>query len=198
MKLAVLSNKGGCGKSTISVNLAGYLAERGSTLLVDDDQNRSALHWSARGGDQLAFKTVGSKTAPRYWSAHTHVVVDSGARPDPDDFREYAEACELLIVVTGADALSLDTLRPTVETLQAIGVGNYKVLLSMVSPISRIGAEAREIIEQAGWPIFKGQIRRYAAHVRAALEGRLVRDVNDPHAADAWADIASIGKEILK
>lgn len=197
MKLAILSNKGGCGKSTLSVNLAGFLSASGKTLLVDDDKNRSALHWAERGGEALPFLTVGSRLAPKHWASHPHVVIDSGARPDPENFEEYAGACELLIVVTGADPLSLDTLRPTVETLKGIGVKNYKVLLSMVSPVGRIGEEARELIESAGWPIFRGQVRRYAAHVKAALLGRLVKDVSDPHAADAWADIERIGREVL-
>lgn len=198
MKIAILSNKGGCGKSSLSVNLAGFMSASGKTLLVDDDKNRSALHWAARGGEALPFLTVGSRLAPRHWADHSHVVVDSGARPDPEDFREYAGACDVLIVVTGADPLSLDTLRPTVELLEKIGVTNFKVLLSMVPPVGRIGEEAREAIERAGWPIFRGQVRRYAAHVKAALLGRLVKDVSDPHAADAWADIEAIGRELLQ
>src|SRR5215468_6977340 len=44
--IAVLNLKGGCGKSTIAVNLACELASSGSkVLLVDNDSQGTATHW---------------------------------------------------------------------------------------------------------------------------------------------------------
>lgn len=47
MQQIFLANpKGGCGKTMVSVNLAGYLASRGlSVALVDHDPQRSSLDW---------------------------------------------------------------------------------------------------------------------------------------------------------
>ena len=48
--IAVLNLKGGCGKSTISVNLACELAAGGdSVLLLDNDSQGTASHWLSHG-----------------------------------------------------------------------------------------------------------------------------------------------------
>ncbi|NND82014.1 MAG: ParA family protein [Gammaproteobacteria bacterium] len=45
--ILVVNPKGGCGKTTIATNLAGYYARRGiSVSLVDMDKQRSAYQWA--------------------------------------------------------------------------------------------------------------------------------------------------------
>jgi chromosome partitioning protein len=52
-RILVLNAKGGCGKSTIATNLAGYFASRGLvTALMDHDPQGSSMKWlSLRGSD---------------------------------------------------------------------------------------------------------------------------------------------------
>ena len=48
--IAVLNLKGGCGKSTIAINLACELAaSSGSVLLLDNDSQGTASHWLSHG-----------------------------------------------------------------------------------------------------------------------------------------------------
>src|SRR5437588_9090394 len=48
--IAVVNLKGGCGKSTIAVNLACELASGGdSVLLVDNDSQGTSSYWLGRG-----------------------------------------------------------------------------------------------------------------------------------------------------
>ena len=53
--ILVVNPKGGCGKSTIATNLAGYYASKGrSVALVDLDQQRSSYQWGATRSPQAA------------------------------------------------------------------------------------------------------------------------------------------------
>jgi chromosome partitioning protein len=46
MRVALINEKGGVGKSTTAVYLACGLAARGRTLLVDADPQQTVLAWS--------------------------------------------------------------------------------------------------------------------------------------------------------
>jgi Mrp family chromosome partitioning ATPase len=61
--ITVASFKGGVGKTTTAIHLAGYLQGKGPTLLVDGDSNRSAIQWSA--GGRLPFTVADEMKAPK-------------------------------------------------------------------------------------------------------------------------------------
>lgn len=198
MIVTVTSFKGGVGKTTTAIHLACYFQQKkGNVLLVDGDPNRSCLAWEKRGS--LPFKVVDEKAAPRYIRDYEHIVIDTAARPDKEELAALADGCDLLLLPTTPDAMSIDALSLTVSTLQSIKVERYKVLLSIIPPKpSRDGDEAREILLGAGLPLFKTGIRRLIVFQRAALNGIPVYQVHDPKAKEAWSDYKLVGEEIVK
>jgi chromosome partitioning protein len=197
MIVTVTGYKGGVSKTTTAIHIAGYLNKQKPALLIDGDANRSALEWARDG--RLPFEVVDERGSTRRIREFEHIVIDTQARPSRSDLRELAAGCDLLVVPTTPDRLSLQALFTCIDELQGLNIETFRVLLAIVPPPpSPVGADAREAIKKAGLPLFKGEIRRYMAFQKAALAGQLVSDVADPYAADCWQDYAIIGKEILK
>ena len=199
MIVTVASFKGGVGKTTTAVHLAAYLQQDAQTLLIDGDLNRSALRWSERG--TLPFRVVDEVQGPMYArdTAYRHVVIDTPARPRTDDLEALADSCDLLVIPTVPDAMSLEAVVDTVAELNRIPSAKYRLLLTMVPPLpERDGFEARVFLEEEnGLPVFATWIRRFKAFRKASLDGVPVADVKDLRAAEAWRDYTRVGKERL-
>jgi chromosome partitioning protein len=192
--ITVASFKGGVGKTTTAIHLACFLATQGKTLLVDGDPNHSASGWSKRGN--LPFKVVDLMQAPMHSRNYEHVVIDTAARPSRDDLQALADGCNLLVLPTTPDALSMDALLQTVDLLHTLGSDRYRILLTIIPPKPRkTGDLAREAMTSL--PLFTHGIRRFAAYEKAALEGKPVYEVSDTNAKIAWREYEAIGQEIL-
>lgn len=199
MIITTASLKGGVAKTTTALHLAAYLQIKGETLLIDGDTNRSATRWAERGLESggLPFKVVGVNQAARYSRGIEHFVIDTEASAEEEEMKEIVDGCDILVLPTTPDSLSLDALIQTVELLKKLKTEKYCVLLTRIHPLPRReGEEAREFLEQSGFPLFKGKIREAVAFQKAANQGILVRDVKDPKAKTAWKDYFEIGKEI--
>lgn len=197
MIVTVASFKGGQAKTTTAVHLTALLNEQKPALLVDGDPNRSATSWSQRKGG-LPFKVVDEKQSVRFAKQFEHIVIDTQARPTEEDLRALAEGCDLLILPLTPDALSLDALFLFTDALSKLGANKFRILLTIVPPKpARDGDEAMATLEELKCPTFKTFIRRYKVFQKAALEGVLVKDVNDVHAQDGWSDYVNVSKELL-
>ena len=195
----VTGYKGGIGKSTTAIHLATYFAARGATILVDGDSNRTALSWAQRGRDaptskKLPFEVVDERGSMRAVAGADFIVIDTPARPNSDDLQELAKGCELLILPTTPDILSLE---PMLQTAQVLGGAHFRALLTVVPPRpSREGEAMQAELREGGVPVFDSMIRRSAGFAKAALQGRAIRDIGDARAAAAWDDYNALGDEI--
>ena len=100
-----------------------YLQTKAPTLLVDGNLNRSALDWAARGS--LPFKVVDEKQGVRFARDYEHIVIDTPARPDPDELKTVAEGCDLLMRPSPPDAMALTAMVQMVEALHSLK-SNYR------------------------------------------------------------------------
>lgn len=196
MIITITSYKGGVGKTTTAIHLACYFHYRKEkVLLIDGDPNRSCLSWSKRG--ELPFPVVDERAAPKQISKYPNIVIDTAARPDRDELSALVEGCDMLILPTTPDALSMEALSLTTSSLKQLGTSAYRVLLTIVPPKpNRDGEEARVMMTDSGLPLLKSQVRRLIAFQRAALAGIPVYEIKD-RGQEAWADYLAVGKEVV-
>jgi chromosome partitioning protein len=196
MIITVASFKGGVGKTTTAIHLAAFLQGYAETLLIDADPNRSALAWAGRG--ELPFQVVDEWQASDRPPPYGHLVIDTQARPTPEDLALLATTCDVLVLPTTPDILALDALVLMVEYLTQLRLTTYRILLTVIPPKpSRAGVEVRAMLKTTQLPMFEGGIRRYSVYQKAAQQGKVVYDIKDPKAESAWQDYEAIGKELL-
>lgn len=117
-------------------------------------------------------------------------------RLSQDDLESLVEGCDLLIVPVSPDIMGIKGSIDTLELLEGMNSDLHRLLLTMVNPSRKTGIQAREALED--YPLFEGQIRRYAAYEKASLAGCLVQDSGDRYGRIAWSDYQKVGKEIIE
>jgi len=197
MIITVASFKGGVGKTTSAIHLAAFFQGQAKTLLIVADPNRSALGWASRG--VLPFTVLSSADAAQQTEPYEHVIIDTQARPNSEELQTLADTCDLLVLPTLTDVLSLDALVLTIEYLKAIQAQRYRILITAIPPKpSKVGGEVKEMLQEANLPVFDQGIRRFSAFQKAAMAGLPVYSVKDQRAESAWQDYEAVGEEILK
>ena len=199
MIITVASFKGGVGKTTTSIHLAAYLAvKRGADRVVlgDGDVNRSALSWADRGGARVPFLVTDGDDVP---DDYRHLVIDTPARPTGIELFALAESSDLLVIPTSITPFAMEAAIATLGDLATLPKGKYRVLLTLMPPPNRSrGKLARQALENAGLPLFKGSIQNRTIYQDAELEGLPVNLMRGEAAIAAWSDYQAIGKEIDK
>jgi chromosome partitioning protein len=199
MIVTVASNKGGVGKTTTAIHLAAYLQQLAPALLVDNDPNRSSTGWASRSGSGLPFRVVDVNQSLKVGRDFEHVVFDTKARPDRDELKTLAEGCDLMVIPTTPDAMSIEALMGTVDMLRSLGVGQFKILITIIPPYpERDGDDARAMLVANGFPLFDSGIREAKVFKQAALRGQIVSQVKGPRAAVCWEDYAKVGAELVR
>jgi chromosome partitioning protein len=192
--ITVTGYKGGIGKSTTAFHLASYFSDLGKTVLIDGDPNRTAIKWAGRNENSLPFTVADERHAMKIVPGMDYVIIDTPARPNSDDLKELAKGCDLLILPTSPDVVSLE---PMLETARDVGEAKFRALITIVPPHpSREGELMRDDLNEGGIPVFKSMIRRTVGFAKAAMAGRPIRDVEDSRARAAWEDYKALGDEI--
>jgi chromosome partitioning protein len=108
-KIVVLNPKGGCGKTTLSTNLASYFALRGpSPTLIDCDPKGYSERWlERRSPDSCSIKGIASEEFVRHgnrlWPFRTPkdagaIIIDTPAALDRRDISELTRDADCMLV----------------------------------------------------------------------------------------------------
>ncbi len=194
--ITVTGYKGGVGKSTTAIHLATFFSELGKTLLVDGDLNKTSITWAERG--EFPFEVVNQHKAMKAIIGNDYVIIDTPARPDSDELKELAEGCDLLILPTTPDVVSLQPMMQTAKDLEDIKTEViYRILITIVPPYpNKEGQVMQKELQKSNVPVFNTLIRRTTGYQQAAMKGVPIRDLKSSDLKKAWQDYKDLGKEV--
>jgi chromosome partitioning protein len=204
MIICLVNQKGGVGKTTIAVNLASCLSERGfQTLLVDADPQGSVLQWQSIAQNQpfeVTHRPSASLLSDKkgMTRGRDHVVID--APPAIGEItRAVLSVSDLAIVPIGPSPLDIWSSKETISLFPEVRKRNRwltpRLLICRKIVGTRVGKEAREALETYGIPLFTSEISQRVAFVEAMISGRSVLNFA-PH-SEAAEEIRRLCEEII-
>ena len=184
--LAILSQKGGSGKTTLTLHLAVIAQAAGlRTVLVDCDPQRSAAGWwRARKADTPELiEAEPSRLAAAIEAARADgvdlVVVDT--RPSVEqDTLDVARLADLALIPIRPSILDLRAIKATVDVVQA-AKRPAGIVLNSCPPgrndrEATLTGEARAGLAGYGLPVLPVSVTQRAALSHALIDGRAVTE----------------------
>jgi chromosome partitioning protein len=207
MIVALLNQKGGVGKTTLALHLAGEWARRGRRVtLVDADPQGSALDWSqqrSRSGAPRLFGVVGlardtlHREAPELARDADHVVIDGPPRV-AGLMRSALLAADLVLIPVQPSPFDGWA---SAEVLALLGEARiYRPQLTARFVLNRCGArtviarDTAETLADHDPPVLAATIGQRVVFAAAAQSGQLAGEIEDDSLAAR--EIAALAGEI--
>lgn len=203
--VALVGNKGGAGKTTLSVNLASALERRASAALVDADQQGSTLRWRALSESAnlplVLPGVVGLGDRVREaLERHRYVVIDCPPSVVAPQTREALRICDLALIPVQPSPLDLWATVHIEQEVEAARTDNPALgallVLNQLEPRTRLSRTVRLALEEMDIPAADTAIRRRVVYRTGALEGRSVFDMGSRGAA-ARVEIEQLIDEVM-
>ncbi len=195
----VLGNqKGGVGKTTISVGIAGAFAELGyNVLFVDADPQRSASE-QLRNSTTIDFaKHTGGnldKLLPEFYDDYDLIIVDTPSGVN-DALKSALKIANLLIIPVKPspyDFMSAETTLEIARQARARAV----FVVNEADFRTRFTKQAPEALRAYGVPVLKQTVALRAAHREVVMMGLSVTETS-LNGGKAASEIRALAKEIL-
>ncbi len=187
MKMILIANpKGGCGKTTLSVNIAGYLANRGKRVaLLDMDRQQSAALWLATRPDILpVVRAMEHGKEKENEGTNEWLVIDSAAGLPGSNFAYSIIKQARKIIVPIAPSLfdlgtSQEFLKELIEERKVRGSSTRIGVVGMrMEPRTRAAHALEYFLSTLDLPVL-AYLRDTQVYVNAAFEGKSLFDL--PH-----------------
>lgn len=204
--IAILNQKGGVGKTTISSNLGEAFKRSGlRVLLVDSDPQGSLRDWNeASKGEVLPVVGLDRETLPKDLEAvkqsYDIVIIDGAPQSNKLAGAAVKSADLVLVPVTPSpyDVWACYELADLIKTRQDVADGkpHAAFLISRARKGTKLGDEVAGALHDYNLPVLSSRTIHREVYAQTAADGLTVYHANKP--SEAVIEIEALRKEILE
>ncbi len=208
--IAITNQKGGSGKTTGTMNLAGGLAARGHTVLVvDADESNNAVVWASMASAESPFPATvvnlamaGGKVAleiRKHINNYDFILCDgppSASSPITQALTVVADLVIIPVQPTGNDDNSLAPMLRVLEQAATLNPSmQTRLLFNRVQPATRLHRALMESMSKRGVTPFKTTFGSRVTFSESMLAGTTALGFGDLHAEQ---EVVGLTDEVLE
>ena len=179
--IALISQKGGVGKTTLAIHLATAFVAADNTVLLDLDPQASAAEWKdSRATEEPGVMAIPPSRLPKViehsQSIGTDVLILDTAPHSEGTALDAGRSADLILVPCQPSIMDLRALRKTANLLEHVKKPTYAVL-NGISPHTTVADEAaRAITEQFKLQVSPVRLGDRVAYNRCLISGQTAQE----------------------
>lgn len=210
--ITVCNQKGGSGKTTVSMQLAGSLAHRGyKVLVVDADPQGTATRWAASAEDDTPFpaSVVGLSAAStkvhrevkKFVGDYEFILIDcppAADSPVPQSALLIADLALVPVIPSPLDLWASVGIRKVIEGVMSINETLIaRLVVNQCQPNTNLAKEVMEVLPEFGIELSRVQLRQRTVYRQSAVFGQTVHNFGRD-ATPAIAEVNALTDEVLE
>lgn len=183
-RVLVANTKGGSGKTTLATNLAGYLAQLGHKVVLEDiDRQQSAAAWMSRRPEQVATVFNAEALGKSALQKADWVITDSPGSLRDKKISEAVRETDLVLVPVVPSAFDIGATQDFLAMLaEEKAVRKHKTFVGLVGmrvmPRTRSAERLLTFMDGSGFAVLS-MLRASQVYVTAAEEGLSIFELSN-------------------